>query len=103
MYGDEFKCIFSAFEWNELLRMFVNEVKAKRYNKLEYECWRELKELSESMETWDQVRVYWTSDYDHYNPISVYIDCKANGKPDMPFEFDTGDHSFGDFLYGLEL
>lgn len=103
MYGDEFKIIFSAFEWNELLRMFVNEVKAKRYEKLEYECWRELKELSESMETLDQVRVYWTSDYDHYNPISVYIDCKANGNPNMPFEFDNGDHSFGDFLYGLEL
>ena len=103
MYGDEFKCIFSAFEWNELLRMFANEVKAKRYNKLEYECWRELKELSESMETWDQVRVYWTSDYDHYNPISVYIDCQANDRKNDAFELDTGDHSFGDFLYELEL
>ena len=103
MYGDEFKCIFSAFEWNELLRMFVNEVKAKRYEKLRYECWRELRDLSESMETWDQVRVYWTSDYDHYNPISVYIDCKANGNTDMPFEFDNGDGTFGSFLYELEL
>ena len=103
MYGDEFKCIFSAFEWNELLRMFVNEVKAKRYEKLRYELWRELRELSESMETWDQVRVYWTSDYDHYNPISVYIDCKANGNKDMPFEFDNGDGTFGSFLYELEL
>ena len=103
MYGDEFKCIFSAFEWNELLRMFVNEVKAKRYEKLRYECWRELRDLSESMETWDQVRVYWTSDYDHYNPISVYIDCKANGDKDMPFEFDNGDGTFGSFLYELEL
>ena len=103
MYGDEFKCIFSAFEWNELLRMFVNEVKAKRYEKLGYELWRELRELSESMETWDQVRVYWTSDYDHYNPISVYIDCKANGNKDMPFEFDNGDGTFGSFLYELEL
>ena len=103
MYGDEFKCIFSAFEWNELLRMFVNEVKAKRYEKLRYECWRELRDLSESMETWDQVRVYWTSDYDHYNPISVYIDCKANGNKDMPFEFDNGDGTFGSFLYELEL
>lgn len=103
MYGDEFKCIFSAFEWNELLRMFVNEVKAKRYEKLRYELWRELKELSESMETWDQVRVYWTSDYDHYNLISVYIDCKANGNKDMPFEFDNGDGTFGSFLYELEL
>ena len=103
MYGDEFKCIFSAFEWNELLRMFVNEVKAKRYEKLRYECWRELRDLSESMETWDQVRVYWTSDYDHYNLISVYIDCKANGNKDMPFEFDNGDGTFGSFLYELEL
>lgn len=103
MYGDEFKCIFSAFEWNELLRIFVNEVKAKRYEKLRYELWRELRELSESMETWDQVRVYWTSDYDHYNPISVYIDCKANGNKDMPFEFDNGDGTFGSFLYELEL
>lgn len=103
MYGDEFKCIFSAFEWNELLRMFANEVKAKRYEKLRYECWRELRNLSESMETWDQVRVYWTSDYDHYNPISVYIDCKANGNTDMPFEFDNGDGTFGSFLYELEL
>ena len=103
MYGDEFKCIFSAFEWNEILRMFVNEVKAKRYEKLRYELWRELRELSESMETWDQVRVYWTSDYDHYNPISVYIDCKANGNKDMPFEFDNGDGTFGSFLYELEL
>ena len=103
MYGDEFKCIFSAFEWNEILRMFVNEVKAKRYEKLRYECWRELRDLSESMETWDQVRVYWTSDYDHYNPISVYIDCKANGNKDMPFEFDNGDGTFGSFLYELEL
>ena len=103
MYGDEFKCIFSAFEWNEILRMFVNEVKAKRYEKLRYELWREMKELSESMETWDQVRVYWTSDYDHYNPISVYIDCKANGNKDMPFEFDNGDGTFGSFLYELEL
>ena len=103
MYGDEFKCIFSAFEWNEILRMFVNEVKAKRYEKLRYELWRELRELSESMETWDQVRVYWTSDYDHYNPISVYIDCKANCNTDMPFEFDNGDGTFGSFLYELEL
>ena len=104
MYGDEFKCIFSAFEWNELLRMFVNEVKAKRYNKLEYECWRELKELSESMETWDQVRVYWRNgDYAHWIPISVYIDSDANDKPDEPFELDSGDSSFGSFLYELEL
>lgn len=103
MYGDEFSCIFSAFEWNELLRMFVNEVKAKRYHKLEYECWRELREISESMETWDQVRVHWSSDYDHWIPINVYIDSKANGKPDMPFEFDSGDSSFGTFLYELEL
>jgi hypothetical protein len=103
MHGDEFSCIFSAFEWNELLRMFANEVKAKRYDKLEYSCWRELREISESMETWDQVRVYWNSDYDHYIPITVYIDSKANGKPNMPFEFDSGDSSFGSFLYELEL
>ena len=103
MYSDEFSCIFSAFEWNELLRMFVNEVKAKRYDKLEYGMWRELKEISESMETFDQVRVYWNTDYDHYVPISVYIDSKANGKPDMPFEFDSNDLSFGSFLYELEL
>ena len=103
MYGDEFSCIFSAFEWNELLRMFANEVKAKRYEKLEYGVWRELREISESMETFDQVRVYWNSDYDHYIPINAYIDSKANGKPDMPFEFDSGDHSFGSFLYELEL
>ena len=103
MYGDEFSCIFSAFEWNELLRMFANEVKAKRYDKLGYDVWRELREISESMETLDQVRVYWNSDYDHYIPINAYIDSKANGKPDMPFEFDSGDHSFGSFLYELEL
>jgi hypothetical protein len=103
MYGDEFICIFSAFEWNEILRMFVNEVKAKRYDKLEYDVWRELKEISESMETLEQVRVYWNTDYDHYIPINVYIDSKANGKPDMPFEFDSDDSSFGSFLYGLEL
>lgn len=103
MYGDEFSCIFSAFEWNELLRMFANEVKAKRYNKLEYDRWRELREISESMETLDQVRVYWNSDYDHYIPINAYIDSKANDKPDMPFEFDSGDYSFGSFLYELEL
>ena len=99
----EFSCIFSTFEWNELLRMFANEVKAKRYNKLNYELWRELREISESMETWDQVRVYWTSGYDHYNQISVYIDSKANGKPNVPFEFDDGDGTFGSFLYALEL
>lgn len=103
MYGDEFKCTFSTFEWNNILRMFVNEVKAKRYDKLEYDMWRELREISESMETFDQVRVYWNTDYDHYIPISVYIDSKANGKPDMPFEFDNDDSSFGSFLYGLEL
>lgn len=103
MYGDEFSCIFSAFEWNELLRMFVNEVKAKRYEKLGYNCWRELREISESMETWDQVRVYWNHDYDNYIPINAYIDSKANSKPDMPFEFNSDDASFGSFLYELEL
>ena len=103
MYGDEFKCTFSTFEWNNILRMFVNEVKAKRYDKLEYDRWRELKEISESMETWDLVRVYWNDDYDHWIPINVYIDSRANGKPDMPFEFDSGDGTFGSFLYELEL
>ena len=103
MYGDEFKCTFSTFEWNNILRMFVNEVKAKRYDKLEYDRWRELKEISESMETWDLVRVYWNDDYDHWIPINVYIDTRANGKPDMPFEFDSGDGTFGSFLYELEL
>ena len=103
MYGDEFSCIFSAFEWNELLRMFVNEVKAKRYEKLGYNCWRELREISESMETWDQVRVYWNHDYDNYIPINAYIDSKANSKPDMSFEFNSDDASFGSFLYELEL
>ena len=103
MYGDEFKCTFSTFEWNEILRMFVDGVKAKRYHKLEYDRWRELREISESMETLEQVRVYWNSDYDHYVPINVYIDSKANSKPDMPFEFDNGDGTFGSFLYELEL
>ena len=104
MYGDEFKCIFSAFEWDNILRMFQNEVKAKRYQKMHYESWRELKELSASMETWDQVRVYWNDwGYDRYSLITVYIDCKANDRLNEPFEFDMGDHSFGDFLYELEL
>ena len=103
MYGDEFKCTFSAFEWNNILRMFVNEVKEKRYDKLDYDLWRELREISESMETWDLVRVYWNNDYDHWIPVNVYIDSKANGKPDMPFEFDSGDGTFGSFLYELEL
>ena len=74
MYGDEFKCTFSAFEWNNILRMFVNEVKEKRYDKLDYDLWRELREISESMETWDLVRVYWNNDYDHWIPVNVYID-----------------------------
>ena len=79
MYGDEFKCTFSTFEWNNILRMFVNEVKAKRYDKLEYDRWRELKEISESMATWDLVRVYWNDDYDHWMPINVYIDSMMEG------------------------
>lgn len=104
MYGDEFKCTFSAFEWDNILRMFQNEVKAKRYQKMHYESWRELKELSESMDTWDQVRVYWNDwGYDRYSLLTVYIDCKANDRLNEPFEFDIGDHSFGDFLYELEL
>ena len=104
MYGDEFKCTFSAFEWDNILRMFQNEVKAKRYQKMAYESWRELKELSESMDTWDQVRVYWNDlGYDRYSLLTVYIDCKANDRLNEPFEFDIGDNSFGDFLYELEL
>jgi hypothetical protein len=104
MCGDEFKCIFSAFEWDNILRMFQNEVKAKRYQKMSYESWRELKELSESMDTWDQVRVYWNDlGYDRYSLLTIYIDCKANDRPNVPFEFDVGDKSFGDFLYELEL
>ena len=102
MYSNEFKCIFSAFEWNELLYVFSNRVKAKLYNKVKYERWRVLSELSESMENWDQVRVYWSSDADHYNTINVYIDCKAN-ELNMPFEFDSGDGTFGSFLYEYEL
>ena len=104
MYGDEFKCTFSAFEWDNILRMFQNEVKAKRYQKMAYESWRELKELSASMDTWDQVRVHWNDwGYDRYSLLTVYIDCKANDRLNEPFEFDIGDNSFGDFLYELEL
>lgn len=104
MYGDELRRTFSALEWNNILRVFQNEVKAKRYQKMSYKSWRELKELSELMKDWDRVRVYWNDwGYDRYSLLTVYVDCEANDRPNDPFEFDIGDNSFGDFLYELEL
>ena len=74
---------------------FADQVKKGNYKKIDYQTWRELKQLPEE---WDLDIAY---DYNNYKEEDCsYVVISWDGC-DWPYEFSVYDDSLGEYIYNL--
>lgn len=75
---------------------FAAEVKKGKYKKIDYQTWRELKELPNE---WDIDIEY--NPYNYSEENSRYVTISWDGCDNWPYEFDINDESLGEYLKTL--
>ena len=96
MKKDFFLSIESS-EWADIMRDFSFFVANKAFKKIPYDIWRAINSINSS--NCDQVRIYWEHKKD-----KIWIDIIFDKtKESEMFVFETGDGSFGDFIYKYYL
>lgn len=80
---------------NFVMEDFAAEVKKGKYKKIDYQTWRELKELPEA---WDLNVQMYTDSTSETNPVFSFISW---GDGNYPYEFPANDGSLGEYIKTL--
>ena len=93
----DFFLSIKPYEWADIMADFSFFVANKAFKKTPYDIWRTMNTINSS--NCDQVRIYWEHKKD-----KIWIDIIFDRvKESEMFVFETGDGSFGDFIYEYYL